>query len=120
VATVPATLSFPAPGAADTVDVLNDIADHVGNCYEPSCMSHCGCARLCRERARAVGDPARLGAGTVRLLPGVRSLDRAAELARGAPATFEEAAAARQLARAVRVAGRVAPIQLDVRRRRGA
>jgi hypothetical protein len=47
-------------------------------------------AKFCREKLHGKGDPAICGTSTVRFLPGVRSLGRAAELSAGAPPTNEE------------------------------
>jgi hypothetical protein len=84
------------------VEVFHDLADRVGTTYKPSCQS-CGAVRLCRLRAFTAGAPPLAGTQAVRLLPGVRSLPRAAELAGGAPPTPAEAPAAAQLARANRL-----------------
>jgi hypothetical protein len=87
---------------ARRVEAFHDLADRVGTTYKSSCMS-CGAVRLCRLRAFTSGAPPLAGAQAVRLLPGVRSLDRAAELAAGAPPTPAETPAAAQLARAGRL-----------------
>jgi hypothetical protein len=62
------------------LDALHDLADRVGTAYQPSCLSSCGNARFCRERARQAGSPRLAGTAMSRLLPGVQSLDRAEEL----------------------------------------
>jgi hypothetical protein len=87
---------------ARRVEVFHDLADRVGTAYKPSCQS-CGAVRLCRLRAFTSGAPPLAGAQAVRLLPGVRSLPRTAELAGGAPPTPAETPAATQLARANRL-----------------
>lgn len=76
------------------------IAERVGTRYRPECLSGCGFSRLCRERAHRSGDPARISGQLERLLPGIETLDRAAELAGGARPTIEEEPAAAQLIRA--------------------
>jgi hypothetical protein len=108
IAAAPRDLSF-GP-VADTkadprvrLDVLNDLADRVGTCYEPSCLASCGNARFCRERAFRAGTLTVAGAGAVRLLPEIRTLDRAEELTRGAAPTSAEAPAAALLERAGRL-----------------
>lgn len=107
-ASVPADLSFGpvADRTADEgqrLDALHVIADGVGTAYKPSCLTTCGNALFCRERAFQKGLPCIAGTSAVRLLPGVPSLDRAEELTRGVmPAPSEEAAAG-QLARAGRL-----------------
>lgn len=98
------SFSAVASGTAEEgrrLDALEEIADAVGTTYRPACLSSCGLSRFCRERAHDSGDPARVGGGLVRLLPGVASLDRANELARGAAPREPEAAVAEQLQRAV-------------------
>jgi hypothetical protein len=108
VAAVPAGLSFGpvADRNADEnrrIDTLHQIADNVGTAYKPSCLTTCGNAFFCRERAFRQGLPCVAGTTAVRLLPGVASLDRADDLSRGAPPTPAEAPAADQLARAGRL-----------------
>jgi hypothetical protein len=85
------------------LQVLNDISDRVGTAYKPTCLSTCGNARFCRERAISQGLPCVAGTVAVRLLPEVHSLERAEELSRGAPPTAEEKPAAEQLARSGRL-----------------
>jgi len=108
VASVPRALSF-GP-VADTeadervrLDVLNDLADRVGTCYEPSCLASCGNAKFCRERAFRTGTPNIAGTGAVHLLPEIRTLDRAEELTQGATPSAAEAPAAALLERAGRL-----------------
>ncbi len=107
-ASVPRGLSF-GP-VADTkadervrLDVLNDLADRVGTCYQPSCLTTCGNAKFCRERAFRAGSAILAGTAAVRLLPEVASLDRAEELARGASPSPAEAPVAAFLERAGRL-----------------
>ena len=59
------------------LDVLHDLADSVGTAYEPGCLSRCGNARFCRERAFQAGNPCISGTTTLRLLPNITRLDRA-------------------------------------------
>jgi hypothetical protein len=107
-ASVPRSISF-GP-VADTkadervrLDVLNDLADRVGTCYQPSCLATCGNAKFCRERAFRAGSVMLAGTAAVRLLPEVASLDRAEELAQGASPSPAEAPAAELLERAGRL-----------------
>jgi hypothetical protein len=85
------------------LDVLHDVADRVGTCYEPACLSSCGGARFCRERAFRAGTPNVAGSKAVRSLPGIATLDRADELSRGAAPARAEAPAAALLERAGRL-----------------
>jgi hypothetical protein len=85
------------------IEVFHDLADQVGTAYLPSCLSTCGNALACRERAFRACEPALIGPHAVRLLPGVHSLQRAADLSDGAPASVSEAEVAAQLARAGRL-----------------
>ena len=107
-AAVPAGLSFGpiADRTADEnrrLDTLHELADRVGTAYKPTCLTTCGNALFCRERAFRQGLPCVAGTGAVRLLAGVPSLDRADELTRGAlPAPGEEPTAD-HLARAGRL-----------------
>jgi hypothetical protein len=108
IAAVPAGVSFgpvadPKADPRLRLEVLHDLADRVGTCYEPSCLATCGNARFCRERAFRAGAPNVAGAGAVRLLPGVGTLDRAEELTRGGTPTAAEAPAAALLERAGRL-----------------
>jgi hypothetical protein len=107
-AAVPAGLSF-GP-VADTglaerrrLDVLHDLADGVGTAYRPSCLSSCGNARFCRERAFTAGAPCLAGPAAVRLLAGIATIGRAAELSGGATPRAAEAPAAAALERAGRL-----------------
>jgi len=105
---VPAGLRFepifdPALAEDQRVGAFTALADAVGTRYAPGCLQTCGASRLCRARARAIGDPVACGSKAVRDLPGVASLNRAAELAAGSPGSAGEAPAAAKLA----VAGRI-------------
>jgi hypothetical protein len=57
------------------LDVLADLADRVGTCYEPSCLATCGNAKFCRERAFRAGTPNVTGTGALRLLPEITTLN---------------------------------------------
>jgi hypothetical protein len=85
------------------IEALHGLADQVGTRYVSSCVTGCGLYRFCRSRARACGSPSLVGEKGARLLPGVASLDRAAELAAGAPASMVEYPVAEQLALAARL-----------------
>jgi hypothetical protein len=108
VAAVPAGVSF-GPVADTTadrrvrLDVLEDLADRVGTCYEPTCLATCGNAKFCRERAFRAGTPNVTGTSALRLLPEIQTLDRAEELTHGAAPTAAEAPAATLLERAGRL-----------------
>jgi hypothetical protein len=107
-ASVPAGLSFgpAADSNADEdkrLDSLSSVADRVGTAYKPACLTSCGNAMFCRERAFRQGLPCVAGTSAVRLLPGVSSLNRAEELTRGATPAPGEEPAADQLARAGRL-----------------
>lgn len=94
------------------LELLDSVVERVGSKLTTSCLSSCGAARFCRARAVAKGSPAIGGEQIVRLLPGVNSLPRAAELAAGAQPTPNEAPAAGQLARAGRLYRQKAPVAL--------
>lgn len=99
------------PGLSDEpqvrLDTLEHMMDEVGTHYRPDCLQDCGMARLCRGRAHDVGMAELCGTSVVRLLPGVRTLPRAAELASGANAAPTEIHAAASLTRAAAVYERV-------------
>lgn len=99
-----------AEGPAARIAAAERLAEAVGTRYQPSCLSSCGLARMCRERAHRAGDPARVGAQLVRLLPRVGSIDRAGELARGARPYVDEQPVALELVRAERLLARYAPM----------
>jgi hypothetical protein len=88
---------------ASRLEAIHTMLDGVGNHYTPDCLKDCGLARICRERAFQAGAPMLVGTKAIRLLPGVIGLERAEELASGAPAAAAERAAAEQLARAERL-----------------
>jgi hypothetical protein len=100
IASVPHGLSFGLVAETDAderqrLDLLNNFADRVGTCYEPSCLATCGNAKFCRERAFRAGTTNVTGTGAVHLLPEILTLSRAEELTRGAaPSTAEAPAAA--------------------------
>ena len=95
-------LRFPAVDTDATIrlDTLESMMDDVGTSYRPDCLQDCGMSRLCRARAQEVGSTALCGSAVVRWLPGVRTLNRAAALAAGAPPAPSEIHAAHTLARA--------------------
>ena len=100
------TFAVVADRSADTnrrLDSLHGLADTVGTSYSPACLSTCGNAAFCRHRAFRAGSPCLVGPQAVRLLPGVLSLQRAAELTENAPASPSEAAVAPYLRRAGRL-----------------
>ncbi len=103
------TFSAVADTTADPdarLEAAERLADAVGTAYKPACLAACGMARFCRHRAHDVGDPAVVGGQLVRLVPGVGSVDRVAELADGAQASDAEAPVAAQLTRARRLLDR--------------
>lgn len=69
---------------------LVSLTETLGTHYQTSCIGSCGLAKFCREKRHAEGDPHVCGAQVARFLPGVPSLSRAAELAKGAPPSAEE------------------------------
>jgi hypothetical protein len=85
------------------LDLLDSLAERIGTRPKSGCLSTCGAARYCRARSVATGSPVVGGDQIVRLLPGVSTLPRAAELAAGAPPTAIEAPVASQLVRASRL-----------------
>jgi hypothetical protein len=107
-AAAPSGLSFAsvADRTADEnkrLDALHTIADTVGTTYTPSCLSTCGNARFCRERAVGSGSPCISGPAATRLLPEVFTLGRAESLTRGAKPAAAEAPVAALLDRAGRL-----------------
>jgi hypothetical protein len=104
-ASVPEGVSF-AP-IADTkepasrrISLLDELVEDVGTSYKPGCLTSCGNAFYCRERAFHAGSPCVVGTGAVRLLPGVENLERAAQLSCGEIPAGAESAAAELLASA--------------------
>lgn len=99
------------PGEQDDPDkrlvTIETMMDTVGTHYRPDCLQDCGMARLCRGRAQHVGFAAVCGSSIVRLLPGVATLKRAAELAAGAKPALIETHAANALAQANAIYERV-------------
>ncbi len=91
------------------LDRLHDIADRVGTTYTPGCLSTCGNARFCRDRAARAGSPCVSGSAAVRLLPEVITLGRAESLTRGATPTPAEMPAATLLERAGRLIDEATP-----------
>jgi hypothetical protein len=86
---------------------LEHLLDTIGNSYRPDCLHDCGMARLCRSRAHDSGFATLCGSTVVRQLPGVPTLPRAAELARGVKAGSSEVDVAAALERAGAVYERV-------------
>jgi len=76
---------------------VSGVLEALGTNYLPSCLSGCPLAFHCRDRARSAGDPACLGANVRASLGAVRSLDRALELADGAPPDSSESDSAELL-----------------------
>jgi hypothetical protein len=102
-------LAFPAADAAphERVERLEQMMDQVGTRYRPECLQNCGMARLCRGRTQESGLVDLCGSPMTRLLPGVRTLSRAAELAGGAKPAPTEKYAAAELQRAQLVYQRI-------------
>jgi hypothetical protein len=103
--------SLQFPSLIDEPQVRLEKVEHmmneVGTNYRPDCLQDCGMAKLCRGRASEVGLATVCGTQIVRLLPGIRTLPRAAELAAGANAAPTEVHAAASLAQAAAVYDRV-------------
>jgi hypothetical protein len=76
----------------ERLEHLDTIVDVFGYRYGDSCLASCPLAKFCRSRAAANHEPAVAGTTVMRLLPGVRSLSRAAAIADGAAPTTEEQA----------------------------
>lgn len=95
-------VQFPGPKvpAHDRLADIEVLLDKVGTKYKPACLSDCGLSRLCRSRAHDAGAPQMCGSDIVRSLPGVASLERAAQLASGAKPGPGETPAANVLVRA--------------------
>lgn len=109
---LPYNVSFAAVADAKSepekrIDALREIAERTGTSYGPNCMASCGNARFCREEAFKAGDPAAIGPQAVRQLAGIDTLNRAAEITRGAPLQAPEEAAGQPLARASRLYDRL-------------
>lgn len=81
----------------DAADHLSCVLEALGTNFVPECLRSCALAYHCRERARAAGRPACLGAGARANLGVVGSLGRALELARGAPPDSSERDVAQHL-----------------------
>jgi hypothetical protein len=87
----------------DAAAHIAEVLEQLGTSYAPSCLRGCSLAFHCRANARAAADPACLGPDARASLGPVRSLDRALELADGAPADGSEEETAAQLMRARRL-----------------
>jgi hypothetical protein len=100
---------FPSPSLDPEarLEKLEDLLDTIGTSYRPDCLQDCGLARLCRSRAHDSGRATLCGGAVIRQLPGVPTLLRTAELARGAKADSSEVHVAAALARAGVVYDRV-------------
>jgi hypothetical protein len=88
---------------SNRIDTLHRLADRVGTHYRPTCLVSCGNARFCREQEFKKSSPCVTGPEAIRLLPGIESLQRAAELVEGHKPTDNEKPAAQLLARAGRL-----------------
>lgn len=106
--TIPSILAALPPGVTLDTEGMTDqeaaehvaiVLDTLGTSYNPSCLAACPLALHCRDTARASGSPACLGLD----LGSVRSLDRALELASGAPPDTTEADIAEHLLRAAQL-----------------
>lgn len=104
--TIPTILAALPPGVTldtegmdddEAAEHLESVLDTLGTNFLPSCLSSCPLAFHCRERARAAGEPSCLGADARASLGSVRSLGRALELARRAPADPAESDVAQHL-----------------------
>jgi hypothetical protein len=94
---VPAAAGFGLAGdvarpEGERLEHLDRLVDQFGTRFQESCLTNCGLAKFCRVRARAASSPVLAGATTARFLPGVVTLNRAADLADGAPARTPEIA----------------------------
>jgi hypothetical protein len=69
---------------------LHVLADTVGTAFKESCLVSCGNAKFCRQRAFGQSSPCLVGAAGARLLPGIPSLHRAADLSHAAPVASPE------------------------------
>jgi len=85
------------------IDTLHHLADRLGTSYNSGCLSTCGNALFCRERAFRAATPCVAGSLVVRALPEVATLRRADELSRGAVPSAAEVPAAAILSRAGRL-----------------
>ena len=106
---IPQGITFPGAGSTDPGSALKVLAEQTGTFYVPSCLTFCGAARWCRARSQRVGDPACIGSTAKRHLPGIESLDRADQIARGAVPGSEESAAAEIIQGAARLIERADP-----------
>ncbi|MGF1583058.1 MAG: hypothetical protein ACFCD0_27375 [Gemmataceae bacterium] len=91
------------------IDALAQIADTVGTAYTPTCLSTCGNARFCRDRAIHAGSPCAVGTPVARALPEIVSLGRAESLSRGTTPTPAEAPTAQLLHQAGRLIDETLP-----------
>ncbi|MDA8313050.1 MAG: hypothetical protein M0Z46_21030 [Actinomycetota bacterium] len=75
---------------AARLEHLASLTERLGTHYQTSCIGSCGLAKFCRAQRHADGDPHVCGTQVARFLPGVPTLSRAADLAKGASPTAEE------------------------------
>lgn len=85
-------------GPEERLEHLDELTDRFGVHYQTTCLTSCGMAKFCRAKLHRAGNPALCGQGTVRFLPRITSLGRAAELGAGAlPTPDEQATGAAEL-----------------------
>ena len=100
------------------LDAFNEVTETLGRVYEPAgCLTSCGFAWACRQCVFAAGDPSIAGGPVARTLPGIASLERVAQLGRGAPPSLAEAPAAGPVARAGRLYDEAMPARRSAERR---
>lgn len=75
---------------SERIEALDHVAEAFGTHYQSSCLESCGLAKFCRGQARDEDSPGLCGTNVVRMLPGVRTLSRASELAAGSTPSAEE------------------------------
>ena len=100
------------------LDAFSEVTETLGRVYEPAgCLTSCGFAWACRRCVFAAGDPSIAGGPVARTLPGIASLERVAQLGRGAPPSLAEAPAAGPVARAGRLYDEAMPARRSAERR---
>ena len=122
-ASIPSSVTFDR--IADTtlpeearLDAFSEVTETLGRVYEPAgCLTSCGFAWACRRCVFAAGDPSIAGGPVARTLPGIASLERVAQLGRGAPPSLAEAPAAGPVARAGRLYDEVMSSRQSAERR---
>jgi hypothetical protein len=115
VAAVPTSVSFGAVADdsrsdADRLRSLDLLADAAGTHWCSSCLPNCGLARACRRRTFDADDTALSGEVPVRLTPGITTMSRTVELARGATAEPNAVEAAATLRNAYDLYQKFAPL----------